>query len=310
MAYYRLSKVVKMRREALECNRDEFDVEGPAGMTVYRMEEGKHKTSEKTYRRLTRAMGMEESTGQGMLKTNDLDVLHLVNEITHCFQKKDYDAAENMIAQLENSLDDKEFKNKQYLDYKKLNLHYRAGKLRDEEYEYKLKEILSGKKLGADEKISRKWPFTQEEWKMLLDLAEVIRSRKQYEQQETLLECLLAIMDEGYMESEYRVGYLMSLRWRMGDVLGNVKEHRRAIEIDEKTIEMCEAEWEIRCMAEVYYDIFWNYWMIKKKETLTELEEERCRECLLKAYYINQALFPSKELYKKRLQECYPEELV
>ena len=68
MAYYRLSQVLKMRREAMEHSRFEYDVDGPSFMTVYRLEKGDVRVKEKTYRSLSRAMGEEESTRRAGLR--------------------------------------------------------------------------------------------------------------------------------------------------------------------------------------------------------------------------------------------------
>ena len=117
MAYYNLSKVVKMRRKALGVKREEFDAEGPTGMTVYRIEEGKHKTSERTYRSLTRSMGIEESTYQGILKTKKLSELQMTYEIVAAELDNDEESAEKLVKQLKEKLDVSDVRNNQYIRY-------------------------------------------------------------------------------------------------------------------------------------------------------------------------------------------------
>lgn len=111
MAYYRLSQVIKMRRKALGHSRYEYDVVGPSAMSVYRMEEKGIRTSEKTYRKLTRAMGEEESTRRGVLKTKDVRVLWLKNEIEDGLLRKQYRRVESLIAELVNSVDNAVIRN-------------------------------------------------------------------------------------------------------------------------------------------------------------------------------------------------------
>ncbi|MBP3608861.1 MAG: hypothetical protein J6J42_00830 [Lachnospiraceae bacterium] len=309
MAYYRLSQVVKMRRTALGHDRDEYDADGPAGMTVYRMEEGKNKTTERTYRSLTRAMGMEESTRQGVLKTKNMKVLHFVNEISDAFMENDYEKVEWLIEKLGQDLDKGIVRNQQYLVSVVTKLNHIQNLITDEVYEQSIRENLAYGEMKVDDMLIRHWPFHEPECNILVTLVEIVRVQKNYEQQKFLLEKLEEILITGYMEQEYSLAYLVYVRWRMGDVLGNLEQHRMAIEMDEKTLKLCEEQDEFRYLAEVYYDIFWNYWMIKKKETLTEQEEARCKECLVKAYYISKAWFHSKSLYERRLRELYPEEL-
>ena len=108
-------------------------------------------------------------------------------------------------------------------------------------------------------------------------------------------------------EDRYLYQIIGAIWW--SDVLGNTEMYREAILRDEETLRMCEERQEFRYIADVYYDIFWNYWMLKKKETLSTEEEDRCRQCLLRAYYIDQAHGGLHPRYGWRLKECYPEEL-
>lgn len=310
MAYYDISQVIKMRRKALEHSRYEYDADGPSAMSVYRTEEKGIHVSEKNYRRLTRAMGEEESTRRGVLETKELPVLWLVNEISGCLFYKEYDKAEELIAQLEAKLDCSVKRNQQYLDHSKIQLQYRKGLLDAETYAKLLKEKFSYGALKFEQMLERCWPFLEREWNRSLGIIEAVRSKKEYEEQKELLAQLQELLEHPYMEQEYTVAYKMYVRYRMGDVLGNLGFHREAIELDEETITLSEDRLTKHYVAEIYFDIFWNYQEIKKNETLTEEEELRCKECLIKAYYINKALYPGKKLYETMLCKYYPDVLV
>lgn len=310
MAYYRLSQVIKMRREALGHSRHEYDADGPSFMAVYRTEEKGIRISEKNYRKLTRAMGEEESTRRGILKTKDIRVLHLVNDISNGFLQKDFEQIERLIAKLEKTVDCRIRRNKRYLAYVKAKLQYKRGELSDSEYEVSIKQGISYGDKDFEELVNKNWPYHEREWNQLLELVDVLRKEKDYETQNYLLDRMKSTLERDYMEKEYSTAYLVWVRCCISDALGNMGLHREALEIDEETCRLCEEMLEFRYMQEIYYDIFWNYQMIKKKETLTEQEEARCKECLLKAYYINKAGYQPKELYAKRIKECYPEELL
>jgi len=310
VAYYRLSQVIKLRREALGDSRYDYDVEGPSAMTVYRMEEKKIRVSEKTYRKLTRAMGEEESTRRGILKTKNIQVLWMVNEITNSFFCENYEETGLLIEKLEAMLDCNVKRNQQYLDFVKLKLNYKKGLIDKESYEKFIKEGFYYKTLEFDKMLECKWPYYEREWNRLLSIIEVVRSKEEYEEQKNLLWKMYEIIQMPYMAQEYTVAYMVYIRWRMGDVLGNLGFHREAIELSEETLQLCVEKDEYCYLAEIYYDIFWSYQEIGKKETLTEQEEVRCKECLIKAYYINKSLFPEKKLYEQKLRLYYPEVLV
>lgn len=310
MAYYRASQVIKMRRNALGHSREEYLAEGPSDRTIFRMENGKVHIKETTYRRLSRAMDEEESTRQGILQTEDMSVLWLMNKITTCFYVKEYDKAEKLIAQLEEKLDGTVEVNRRYLDSIKTELQYYKGNLDSKSYKEKIEDNLLHGQLSLEELLVRKWPFEENECNQIMGLVEVVRREKDYNRQKELLEWLLRILDAGYMELERNGIYLILTRYRLGDVLGNLGFYKGAIALDEETIAMCE-EWQnFRLIPKLYYDIFWNYLMLSKEETLTQQEEAYRKECLLKAYYLGKLIYPDNSLYERRMCENYPDELI
>ena len=309
MAYYRASKVINMRRNALGHSREEYSAEGPSDRTIYRMENGKVHIKESTYRRLSKAMDEEESTRQGVLQTEDISVLWLTNEITRSFYVKEYGRIEELILQLEEKLDDSVEMNRRYLECIKTELQYYKGNLDSKSYRKEIEDSLSHGSMGLEDPLNRKWPFKERECNRILSLVEVVRKEKDYNRQKELLEQLLEILETGYMESGYNGVYKIIAHCRMGDVLGNLGFHRKAIKLDEETIAMCEERQEWKFLPELNYDIFWNYMMLSEKETLIQQEEIYRKECLLKAFYLKKAEHSANMLYEKRVLEFYLEEI-
>lgn len=309
MAYYRLGKVIEMRRTALGYGRDAFDVQGPAGMTIYRIETGKSKPTEQTYRGLTRSMGVEESTGQGILKTSSMEILNLVNDISAAFRARDYERAERLLEQIERGIDVTVPRNRQYIGWQRAKLKYEQGLISAKEYEAVIREALSYTIPGFEEAPLRNWPFHQEEWQMLLALNNMLKAQKRYEEQRELLEVRKTVLDMNYLDSECKIRYRIATMINLADVLGNIAKHEEAIQADRAAILLCEEYQEFAMLHYPYYDIHWNYYELGKKRALSAWEEAECRQCLLKAYYINEAQDKRKELYGKCLKERYPEVL-
>ena len=309
MAYYRLSTVVKMRRKALGVKRGEYDAAGPTGMTVYRMEEGKHKASERTYRQLTRSMGIEESTYQGLLKTSNLSDLQMTYDINRSMLLKDEKRAKEILTCLKEQLDETDVRNRQYIEKNEIRLKYESGGFAEGEYEKKLWELLNYRFPKGYEVDWTEWPLHWEECEIVLMLLQFLREEGKHEEQREVAERFLAVIRQEYMNRENETMYLIyGITW-LADMLGNIGRHREAIQLEEENILLSEEEEDFRYLADIYYDIFWNYWMLKKKETLSALEEARCKECLLKAYYVDKAWGSLHPRYAQRMKECYPEEL-
>lgn len=309
MAYYRLSEVVKMRRKALGVKRGEYDAAGPTGMTVYRMEEGKHKASERTYRQLTRSMGIEESTYQGLLKTNSLSNLQITYEVSRAMLMGDEKKAKMLVNDLKEQLDESDLRNRQYIEKYEIRLRYQSGEITEEEYEKELKKLLTCR-FPKDSKVDvAEWPLHAEECDIVFLINNILWKQRKNAEQEQMAEKLKKALRQEYMDIENRVFYqMLSNLWR-ADACGNMGRHREAIQLDEENIRLCEEKAEFRYLADIYYDIFWNYWMLKKQEALSAVEEKRCKECLLRAYYLDKADGSFHKLYERRMKECYPEEL-
>ena len=308
--YYRCSEVIKMRRSALGSKREDYDVDGPAGMTVYRLEEGKHRGTEKTYRRLTRAMGMEESLGQGILKTTEIEHLHALNEIVWNTRDGKLQNAEELMESVRKQIDVQVPRNKQYLIAKSAELQYRKGEITAEKYEYELKEALACTILSYKQKWIKDWPFHDEELVLLILLSNVLKKQKKFKEQKELAEQMLKSLERDYLNFELKNRYYILATKILADATGSLGNHREAIKLDKEAIEGCRKWKEVRSIESFYFDIHWNYFQIKEQETLTTAEEEEAYQCLLKAYYINKAKGGKKLLYEKTLREYYPDRLV
>lgn len=309
MAYYQCSKVLKMRRAAMGNKRDDFDVEGPSGMTVYRLEESRHMGTERTYRRLTRCMGLEESLGQGILKTADMDNLVGMNEIMRSIKQKQFCEAEELIESIKDKIDTEVPRNKQYIIAKHAELQFQQNLITAAEYEKRIKEALACTVLSFNEKGVEGWPLHDEELVLIVALNNVYKAQKKYEEQKRLAISVRKCLEQEYLNSELRIRHYVISSIALADALGSMGCHRDAIKVDYETISLCKEMSEFRNIEHAYYDIHWNYWKIKEKETLTEAEESECYQCLLQAYFINKAKGNENTLYEQRLNARYPNAL-
>ncbi len=304
MAYYRLSTMMKLKRELLGYSRDDFDVDGPCGMTVYRMEEGKNKMSERSFRKLTKAMGMEESTGRGLLRTKALEVLMDIIDNSDFFLGRQYEELETNLLQLEEILDLSVPRNLQYVSYLHVRVRFQKGNISKEEYAKEMCKVLLYTCPSKEESLLAKWPYCMMEWKIFMSIMVAVKNEKNYTLQKELAKQAEQLLLSDYLANVFKVGYLTLMWFMIGDALGNMGFHEQAIRVGKENLLLCKRNNEIRFLSEVYYDIFWNYLMVKKKgKTLTDEEETFCRQCLIKAYYLNKALFPAKELYLVRLRK-------
>ena len=310
MGYYQVSKIIKMRRMALESKWEDFDVEGPAGMTVYRLEKDAHMGTERTYRRLTRSMGVEESLGQGILKTPRMEALVGMNEMMRSIDEKQYEVAEQWLEKIKTQIDMEAPRNKQYITAKQAELQYYQKKITDAEYEERLKEALAYTIPTFAKKGIDGWPLHDAELELVVSWNNCLKSQKKNEEQLQLADKVREILEQRYLNPELRNRYYVIASLALADAMGSLGRHREAIAVNKETIKLCQEKMEIRNIDHAYYDIFWNYLKLSEKETLTAAEEAERRQCLLMAYYISRAKGKTSPLYERRVKEEYPEEFI
>lgn len=306
MAYYRCSEVIKMRRTAMNSKQEDYDVEGPAGMTVYRLEQGKTKGTERTYRSLTRSMGVEESLGQGILKTSEMEHLNALNEIVWNIRDGKLKNAEELMEMVRNQIDVEVPRNKQYIAAKYAELQYQRQNISAEEYEARLKEALAYTIPSFSTSGLQGWPFHDEELVLLVALSNALKKQKKYKEQKELAEDIRRCLTKEYLNSEMKNRFYILATIILADALGSLGVYREAIQLDREAIELCKKWNEFRNIEVAYYDVFWNLQKIKEKETLTESEEMEAYQCLLQACYVSKSKGNTKPLYEKKLMEYYP----
>lgn len=308
MAYYRLSTVVKMKRHAIGAPRNAFDNEGLSEMTVYRMEKGK-RTSGNSYRKLTASLGMQESTQESVFNSEDIAEIILSQEIQGHMARNENAKAEELIRKLWNSVDVSDRKNRQYLLYCKSMLEYRYRRISSEEYEdilYQLLNMRIPKKYPVDLYC---WPLHSIELQTLISLDTVLQARGKFIEQMENAKGLLKLMDSEYTDSVTKTSFRVLANLFLARGYGNLGQFQEALDIDHRNIQFCMDEREFGYIVDIYYDIHWNYWELKKIRPLTEEEEEECKQSLLKAFYTAKSRRWNKPLYEKRLLERYPEEV-
>jgi len=308
MAYYKCSKIIGMRRKELGYSRDAFDVDGPSGMTVYRMESGLHRNRESTYRTLTKCMGVEESLGQGLLLTLKTEYLNQVNEIMRNINEKHYEEAEGMLLKLKEELDCDISRNRQYIEATQAELDYRQGYITPEEYECKLKQALSYTVLRMEKNNIHGWPLRNEELALVMRLNNVLKRQKKREEQLNLMLNLKKVLEEEYICGELYTRYYIVSLLAIADALGSMGRNKEAVLMDRESIKLSLNNREYRSLSFAYYDLHWNLWELKQIETLSEKDEIECRQSLLNAYYFAKASGSNYAVFEKRLKERYPEE--
>lgn len=308
MAYYRLSTFLKMKRNAIGVARDAFDAEGPSDMTVYRMEKGKQ-YSNKTYNLLTNCMGVEENLKENILNVESFSDIFLLGDMQRSLSRMEYADSMTILEHLFEKIDISDKKNQQKFLYLTLIIKFHHGKISLEEYLNGIYELLY-LRIPKDYSVNLyEWPFHVDELQMLISLDGILQGLGKYKEQLDNARGIMRLMQMRYVVSDKRNQYTMFAFLFEARAYGNMGEYEKALEIDHENLLFCENNQEFSDIAEIYYDIHWNYWELKKKRPLSSEEEKECKRALFMAYYIAKSRKYKKPLYEKRLLERYSDEI-
>lgn len=310
MAFYIVGELVKRQREALCLSQGDLvnaEQHVTSIMTIHRAEHGQGGLSERSYRSMTRQLSCESSLRQGILQTWSFSVLLLRNDIARLAKVRDLRGMQELADRLEQELPDS-VRNRQYLLWQFSFLRFQRGEISAVEYEKKVLEALTYTIPEFLRIPVESWPYRMQEWELLVHVNVALRSQKRYAEQVELLKKMETAMAAGYMDSRSRATIEIYLYARLGEALGNLRQHTEAVEVDEHAAEICISSGRISFLASILYDKHWNLWMLKKEQLLTSEQETDCRDSLLEAYFMARAVGRNAEKYYRWYLERYPEE--
>ena len=343
MARYLAGRVIRMKREALNISREKLcemlsnraEKEVCGVQTLYRIENGKTSIKTGMFEKIMECMGQvsERNYTTILVPAEKRRYLNLKTDIYTYIIYKEFQKARETLELLESEIYPGYIRSQQYLMEVKATLAYEQKEISPEEYIKILFNALRCTIPDLDRIDLAGWPYNNEEFQILFNIAKAYDAMKWRDKEEELLLKMKASVEHRYMEDDFYAVWHSTILRQLSELMCLTNQHKRSMEYCELGIEELKNQNLIDLICNFMYDIVWNkeqmirkgifpYEKIpedkknKKDQTFAEKrgilisqERELCKEMLIQAYYLS--INPREHETTKRIkmlgERLYPD---
>lgn len=309
MANYKVGDIIKMTRKAHGLSQEELSFEICSVETLSRIENGKHNVKKETYERLMARMERISDKNYAICTSDDMELLEEKKFLEDCILKYDYERADDFCKLLEKKVSNSVL-NKQYIENTRALIDYSNNKIEAEELISRLEKALKLTISDYRKYIDVIYPYTEQEYVILMRLANSYNKMERYEESIQIHKMLLRSLEAGYMEGE-NIEYLKIVLMRnYSFVLACLDEYGKALEVLEKVLDLSKKYNYGYVMPIVLNDIAWlKIKFYENGDTSIDLDE--VKKIKRQAYYIAMARndYKIKDIIKKTYEEKFHEQI-
>lgn len=205
MANYRVGDVIRLARKAAGMSQEELAFRaGVATETISRIETGKHKVTQGTYRKIMEQLNWSSERSYAICTSEKLGILEEKKLVNDAENKYDYEKAGKYLEQLKMKTDGN-IVDQQFILRTEALVDFHVKKTGAEAMVKKLEEALHltveeyEKYLECKEYQNEGYPFKEQEMLILMNLADAYAKLDMIEKSEKIYKMLLQCIDEGYL---------------------------------------------------------------------------------------------------------------
>lgn len=279
MGIYAVGEVVRRSRESIGMTQEEL-CDGICSVeTLSRIENGKHTPSKANFERLMERMGKTGKKYLPFVRSKDIENHLLREEVERLISVHDYRSAERKLQELEEHLEMEDAVNRQYVLRIKAVVEGRLGKISVSERREKLKDALKCTVPSFSKRILENGILTEQEVRIICNIAMTYMEEKEYEQSIELLQKLRLCMENASISDN--VGILRLVFSNMGQALGIKGETQRAMQAQKMAFELAKKENNAGGMVLILYDLAYD-------SELCGVCKDICLQYLTQAYILTE----------------------
>lgn len=317
MANYRVEDIIRLTRKSLGMSQEELAFfAGIATETISRIESGKHKITQNTYKKIMEQLNCDAERSFAICSSSDVELLEAKNLLESAEAKFTFSEIGKYLDILKREAVDNPV-NLQYIKTSEVLYLYTEGKIDEKVMLAELQETLTltvkeyTKYLDCKNYKEAGYPFRDQELIILMNIATAYGKLKDYEQAERILQMILRCIEAGYIEGK-KVRYLKLLVKReLSKGLAYVQRYEEVLALLNETLEEMVKEGYGLGLSIVLYDISWYMNRINQVEGKHIYSLEEIKRKKRQAYYIAAARKDDyvAEFTKKSYREQFQEEL-
>lgn len=317
MANYRVGDIIRLTRKSLGMSQEELAfLGGISTETISRIEAGKHKITQGTYKRIMEQLNCDTERSFAICSSDDVELLEAKNLLESAEAKFAFDEVGKYLAIIKSEAVDNRV-NLQYIKTSEVLHLYTRGKIDEKVMLTELEETLAltvneyTKYLDCKNYKEAGYPFREQELIILMNIATTYEKLKDFEQAKRILQMILRCIEVGYIEGK-KVRYLKLLVKRnLSKTLAYALKYDEVLNLLNETLEEMLNEGYGLGVSIVLYDISWYMNRVNQLEGKRIYSLEEIKRKKRQAYYIAAA---RKDDYvadsaKKSYREMFQEEL-
>ena len=235
MAIYKAGDIVKITRKSVGLTQDELS-EGICSVeTLSRIENGRYKIKQNTYRELMKKMNRISDKNYAICVGEKKELLDERYELEVAVSKGDYDMAKKYLISLKEKAEDN-FVNRQYIENLQALIDYYTNKIDLHECIYKLEKIVGLTVGDYSRYIDSVYAYTEQEILIHMRIANCYAKSKEYVKSKKILEMLIRSIDTGYMKEVKNQGLRIVLLRNFACILEELELYDEAIKVFESLI--------------------------------------------------------------------------
>jgi len=249
-------------------------------------------------------LGQEEYRYYSLIKSDDIHMHKLHDELVDSISRFDYEKAEVLLNELESRLDLEDKWNRQLVEGRRLVLEEKLGRLDKETKLERLKEVLAltiPKKVNIEE-----WSLKDMETTLLNNIANTMEELGDSDGAIELLKKVKAVYDGSRVNVLQNIAKYLLTTYNLTGYLGRTNKHEEACELSEISLNMAYRTGRIRSVVDFLYKRMCCLEEIKKtkgetKRAITDTCLPLCKQVSAIANIMNYELF--KKLVLKHFED-------
>ena len=290
MANYKVGDIIRLSRNFIGMSQEELAFQaGLATETISRIESGKHKISTETYKKIMSALNRFPERNFAICSRSDMEIIEEKKLLEEAEVKYELDDVEYYLSHIKEQIGDNEI-DRQYVRRIEAILNYYDKKdtkafiedvkqtlcitIKDWKY-----EIYKGKK----------YPYTEQELLILMNLADAYSKNGQCERSEEISQMILEYLDGGYISSGEIDNFKLTVKRNLTITYQKMGRYEESLKLLQQILNEATALKYGSMITITLLDIAWNMAKLNEIYKHEYFQTELIKEKLTQAYFVASA---------------------
>ena len=307
MANYKVGDIIRLSRNFIGMSQEELAFRaGLATETISRIESGKHKISAETYKKIMGALNRFPERSFAICSRSDMEIIEEKKLLEEVEVKHELDGAEYYLSCIKKQIGDNEI-DMQYVRRIEAILNcYDKKDTKAFIEDVRQTLCITIKDWNYETYKEKKYPYTEQELLILMNLADAYGKDGQCEKSEEISEMILEYLDEGYISSGEIENFKLTVKRNLTITYQKMGRYEESLKLLQQILNEAIALKYGSMITISLFDIAWNMAKLNEIYQHEHFSSESIKEKLTQAYYVSSA---RNDKYIKNLARDFSVEL-